>query len=612
MKLPPITSLADIEALERRPLHEVAPQRTPYGLIRAAAERFADREAFTFLPDAELGRAPRRVSYRELLAMVHRAANAFRALGLGPDDSVALLAHNTPEGHAALWGAQLAGRVCPINVHLAPEHVASLMRAAKATVLVAQGPQPERSDWVRAVSVQAHHPCTLVPIVDGEAVPGLASLQDRMAEQPDTLGFEPDLDPDRVVALFHTGGTTGAPGLVQHTAANEAHIAWFAHAYYDCDEHSVALNGFPLFHVAGSLVFGLALLAVGARQVLLTRGVGFRQRYWKFCEREGVTHLLSVPAVMARVLALPMDADTSRIRVVYSGGSPLPTELAQRFEDATGIPVRNVLGMTESGGLVSVEPLRAPRVPGSAGWRLPFTEARVVPWRDGRAQFHRPCEPGQTGMLVLRGPHVSPGYLDARRNEGSFDRGWVISGDLGYLDVEGRVHLIGRAKDLIIREAHNIDPALVEQVFLAHPSVEQCSVVPEPDADSGEVPVAFVVLRPGRAMSASELLREVAPRIHERHAVPRRVVLISALPLTPVGKVYKLALRLHAIELKLADLARELAPQREVRVLVVDEGGRHRATVRFAGAPDAALAERLKTALAAIAVPTQVVFDSAA
>ncbi|RFP81240.1 acyl-CoA synthase [Hydrogenophaga borbori] len=607
------TSLADIEALERRPLAEVAPLRTPYGLIRAAAERFPEREAFTFLPDADLARAPRRVSYRELLAMVHRAANALRALGVGPDDSVALLAPNTPEAHAVLWGAQLAGRVCPINTLLQPDHIASLMQAANTKVLVALGPNAELAVWPTALKAQALHPCALVPIAVDEAVPGLASLQELMAAQPDTLGFEPDLNADRVVALFHTGGTTGAPKLAQHTAGNEAHTAWFAHAFYGCDEHSVEVNGFPLFHVAGAFVYGLALLAIGARQVLPTlsgmRNTGFVQRYWRFCEREGVTHLACVPTVLASLLGVPIDADLSRVRAAYTGGSPLPGELAQRFEATTGIAVRNILGMTECAGLVSIEPLLAPRVAGSAGWRLPFTEVRAVPWRDGEARLDERCAPGETGVVVLRGPHMSPGYLDAARNAGLFERGWIVSGDLGHLDADGRVHLTGRAKDVIIRGSHNIDPGLVEDAFLAHPAVAQCAVVAEPDAYAGEVPAAFVVLREGASAEADALLREVAPRVYERPAVPKRVVVVPALPLTAIGKVFKPALRLRAIELKLADLARELAPDREAEVSAVDEGGRQRATVRFAGAADAALAEGLRAALAAIAVPTAVEFS---
>lgn len=606
-------TLAEIEALERSPLEAVAPHRTPYQLIRAAAERFPEREAFTFLPDAGLETAPQRVTCRELLASVHRAANAFRALGVREQDAVAVLAPNTPEAHAVLWGAQLAGRVCPINFLLQPDHIAALLQASSAKVLVALGPNAELAVWPTALAVQAlHATTTLVPIRVDEEVPAAPSLQDLMAAQPDTLTFEPDLNPDRVVALFHTGGTTGAPKLAQHTAGNEAHTAWFAHAFYDMDETAVEVNGFPLFHVAGAFVYGLALLAIGARQVLPTlsgmRNTGFVQRYWQFCERERVTHLACVPTVLASLLAVPVNADISSVRAAFTGGSPLPAELAQRFEAATGIPVRNILGMTECAGLVSIEPLPGPRTPGSAGLRLPYTEVHAVPWRDGEAKLAERCAAGETGVLVLRGPHMSPGYLDAKRNAGLFEHGWIVTGDLGHLDEAGRIHITGRAKDVIIRGSHNIDPGLVEDAFMAHPAVLQCAVVAEPDAYAGEVPVAFVVLRAGAARDADALLREVAPQVYERPAAPKRVVLVDSLPLTAIGKVFKPALRLRAIEIRLSEISRELAAERAVRVEARDEGGRQRALITLGGAADEAVSQRLRAALAAIAVPVEVRF----
>lgn len=606
-------SLADIEALERAPLAHAAPHRTPYELIRATAERFPDREAFTFLPDASLDTAPQRVTFRELLVHIHRAANAFRALGVHAADTVAMLVPNTPEAHAVLWGAQLAGRVCPINFLLQPDHIAALLQASGAQVLVALGPNAELAVWPTALAVQAlHTTTTLVPITVSEAVPGTPSLQDLMAAQPDRLTFEPDLNPDRVVALFHTGGTTGAPKLAQHTAGNEAHTAWFAHAFYDMDETAVEVNGFPLFHVAGAFVYGLALLAIGARQVLPTlsgmRNTGFVKAYWRFCERERVTHLACVPTVLASLLGVPVDADIKDVRAAFTGGSPLPAELAQRFEAATGIPVRNILGMTECAGLVSIEPLLGPRTPGSAGLRLPYTEVHAVPWRDGQARLDERCAAGETGVLVLRGPHMSPGYLDAKRNAGLFEHGWIVTGDLGHLDDAGRIHITGRAKDVIIRGSHNIDPGLVEDAFMAHPAVLQCAVVAEPDAYAGEVPVAFVVLRAGVGLDADALLREVAPQVYERPAVPKRVVVVDALPLTAIGKVFKPTLRLRAIEIRLTEIAQGLAPERPVRVEASDEGGRQRALITLGGAADEDLSKRLRAALAAIAVPVDVRF----
>ncbi|MCG2595172.1 AMP-binding protein [Ramlibacter sp. XY19] len=564
-------SLADIEALERTPYEQAIPARSTYGLIERAARLHPERAAFVYLPDGDLATPAVRVTYAQLLANVRRAANLFRSLGVGPDDAVAILAPNIPATQYALWGAQVAGRACPINFMLQPDHIAALLEASGAKVVVALGANAELDIASTLRKVPGLEKRTVLRI--GE------DFEPALAAQAETLQFDPLLTPDRVAALFHTGGTTGAPKLVRHTHGNEAHASWFAHFFYGFDEHTVEINGFPLFHVAGAFVYGLALLAVGATQVLPTvtgmRNAAFLRNYWKFCEREGVNALACVPTILASLCNLPVDADVSRIRVAYTGGSPLPAELAARFEQALAIPVRNILGMTECAGLVSIEPAAAPRVPGSCGLRLPYSRVEV-----------------HDGVLALRGPHVSPGYTDPARDAGMFEDGWLVSGDLGHVDAQGYIHVTGRAKDVIIRGSHNIDPGLVEDAFLAHPAVAMCAVVAEPDAHAGEVPAAFVTLKPGVRMDGDALLSAVAPTVYERPAVPRRVVILDALPLTAIGKVYKPALRVRATELKLREL---LGPDWRV---TVDERG---ATAEGSG--DVA---QMRAALGAIAVPVQI------
>ncbi len=610
MNAPPFRCLAEIEALERTPYGQAIPARTTYGLIAQAAKRFAGRDALRYLPSGDLAQPARVVSYTELLGQIHRAANLFRALGVGPEDAVAILAPNIPETQFALWGAQLSSRVCPINYLLQPEHIAALLEASGAKLVIALGPNQELDLWPTVEKVLALRRLPVLQIrVGGHAAPGVPVFQDELARQSDVLGFDAELTPDRIAACFHTGGTTGSPKLAQHTHGNEAHTGWFAHRFYGFDEHTVEINGFPLFHVAGAFVYGLSLLAIGATQVLPTlsgmRNPGFTKNYWKFCERERVTALACVPTILATLMNQAVDADVSSVKVAYTGGSPLPAELAGQFERRTGIPVRNILGMTECAGLVSIEPAAAPRVPGSTGLRLPYTEVRAVPWRDGAAQTGESCAAGETGVIVLKGPHVSPGYTDAARNADMFDGPWLVSGDLGHIDAQGYVHITGRAKDVIIRGSHNIDPGLVEDAFLAHPSVALCAVVGEPDAYAGELPVAFVTLKPGLRSDAAALLAEVAPQIYERPATPKRVTILDAMPMTAIGKVYKPALRLRAMEAKLADMLADLGM---VSVRGEERGGKLSAVVSMASARDDALERQLRERLAAIAVPVEFVF----
>lgn len=607
----PIRTLADIEALERTPYDQALPARSPYGLIAGAARRFPQRDAFVFLPTGEPGTTPERTSYAQLLADIHRAANLFRSLGVGATDAVAILAPNIPATHAALWGAQLAGRVCPINYLLQPDHIAALLQSSGAKVLVALGPSPDLDVWSTARQVLALHPLPLVVLrAPGGDVPDGLDFAAALRAQADTLQFDPVLAPDHVAACFHTGGTTGAPKLALHTQGNEAHTGWFAHAFYGFDEHTVEINGFPLFHVAGAFVYGLALLAIGATQVLPTlagmRNAGFVRHYWRHCERFGVTAIACVPTILATLANTPVDADIARVRVAYTGGSPLPTELAAQFEARTGIPVRNILGMTECAGLLTIEPLAAPRVPGSTGLRLPYTQVHIAPWRDGRARLDAQCAAGETGVVVVRGPHVSPGYSDPARNAGMFEQGWLVSGDLGHVDAQGHVHVTGRAKDVIIRGSHNIDPGLVEEALLGHPAVAMAAVVAEPDSYAGEVPVAFVSLRPGQRVDPQQLLAEVAPRVYERPAVPKRVTVLPALPVTAIGKLYKPALRLQAIETRLREAF--AGAGMPVQVRAEDRGGALVAVLTLGCADTAAHREQVQQRLGAMSLRTELAF----
>ena len=359
-------------------------------------------------------------------------------------------------------------------------------------------------------------------------------------------------------------------------------------------------------------VYGLALLAIGATQLLPTltgmRNAAFARNYWRHCERHGVTTIACVPTILATLANTPVDADIARIRVAYTGGSPLPNELATQFEAHTGIPVRNILGMTECAGLLTIEPAAADRVPGSTGLRLPYTDVRVVPWRDGQAQLDTPCAAGETGVVVVRGPHVSPGYSDPARNAGMFDAGWLVSGDLGHADAQGHVHVTGRSKDVIIRGSHNIDPGLVEEALLGHPAVAMAAVVAEPDSHAGEVPVAFVALRPGQQVDPQLLLAQVAPRVYERPAVPKRVTVLPALPMTAIGKLYKPALRLLAIETRLREAFADWDVPVQVRA--DDRAGTLVAVLTLACPDSTEHRRQVQQRLGAMSVRTELVFGA--
>jgi fatty-acyl-CoA synthase len=590
--MPSIASRADIQRIAAAPYGEFMSYRRVLQALEQVAARHPQRTALSAIDVPDLAAEPRRWSYPRLVQDIRRAANLFRTLS-GDRPRVALLLPPMAETHIALWGAETAGVACPINYQLNVEHIAELLRACEADILIALGPASDLDIAAKVAPLQAECPklrhVLHVPAGPEQALPpGLRDFAQELALQDgNRLAFE---EPDRgasadLAALFHTGGTTGAPKLARHTHANQLHSAWGAACMFGMRPDDVILNGFPLFHVAGSFVYGLSALLAGAEVVLPTRlglrNMAFMSRFGEFVERFGVTLIAGVPTVIAGLLALDLSTERLHtVRAMLTGGSPLPDELAAAFEARHRIAVRNILGMTESAGVISIEPLAGPRTPGSCGLPLPYTEVGVQR-ADGTAAVA-----GESGILRVRGPNLSPGYTDPQRDAGTFEGGWLVSGDIGHVDDEGRIFVTGRAKDVIIRGAHNIDPGLIEGVLLRHPEVLMAAAVGEPDAYAGELPVAFVSLKAGATVSAEELLRFAAPLIAERPAVPKRIHVVPAIPMTAVGKVYKPALRAQAARIALQALLEQRQLGTQVRV-EVDEAPSGMA-VRFGAADGAA------------------------
>ncbi|MCK0510995.1 acyl-CoA synthetase [Aromatoleum buckelii] len=565
-----ISTARDVERIAAEPYEHFMRHGSVFEALADSAKQHSDRNALTFIsvPDPEV--PARRWTYAELVTEIRRTANLFHTLAAGEEPRIAMLLPPIPEAYFALWGGETAGVVCPINYLLNAEHIGELIRAAQANILVTLGPNPDLDIWSRVPRLLAECPGLRQVLAVGGG-PGAVDLAHEVASMPgNALMFERQVGSTTLAALFHTGGTTGAPKLAQHTHGNQLHAAWGAAQMYAMTERDVMLNGFPLFHVAGAFVYGLSTLLSGGEVVLPTllgmRNTGFVERYWTFVERHRVSLLAAVPTVIASLMNTdPGAASLDSVRALLTGGSPLPTELATAFERRFGLPVRNILGMTECAGVISIEPFHAPRTPGSCGLPLPFTEVRAVA-DDGRA-----CVADETGILRVRGPNVGPGYTDARRNTGTFtEDGWLITGDIGHVDAEGRVFVTGRAKDVIIRSSHNIDPCVIEDALLRHPDVLMAAAVGEPDEYAGEMPVAFVSLKPGAKVDAAALAAFIEQHIPERPAFPRRIDIIPAIPVTAIGKVYKPALRALATERVIQDRLADAGLGGKVEAMAVE------------------------------------------
>jgi len=313
------------------------------------------------------------------------------------------------------------------------------------------------------------------------------------------------------------------------------------------------LSGLPLFHVNGTTVTGSYPFSIGAHVVILSPQ-GYRdpdviKNFYKIVEHYKAVSFSLVPTVLSMLLQIPADgADISSLRYGICGAAPLSVELFQKFEAHSGMKLLEGYGLTEGTCASAVNPYHGDRKIGSVGLRLPYQEMKILIVNEG-GEFVREAEINEIGSVCLKGPNVFKGYLDDSHNVGIWAKdGWLNTGDLGRQDSDGYFWLTGRKKELIIRGGHNIDPAAIEEPLYAIPGIQIAAAVGAPDPHAGEIPVAYVQLQQNANISQDEIRDRVKQTIGERAAVPSQVFIIDQMPLTPVGKIFKPALRWDAIK----------------------------------------------------------------
>ena len=574
-----ITCLADIEAFEGTPWRDRLTATNTYDLIQRAAAEFADRPALKFLLEGDVDEKPVVVSYKELGARVTQAANLFHSRGVGRDDVVSYILPNLTETHYTIWGGQAAGIVNAINPFLEPETILELLRAAGTKVLVTLAPMPGWSEiWDKVApiidavgTIQTVFQVVPRPVWKGVGAAAGATdggipildFNTAMAEQTaDRLVSGRVIVESDIAAYFHTGGTTGTPKLARHSHLNEAFMPMAVALNIQMDEQSVMFCGLPLFHVNAVMVTGVNAFYRGSCVVLLTP-LGYRSpkviaNFWKLVEKYRATTFSGVPTLFAKLLGVPTGgADLSSLKYAVCGAAPMPRELIRQFQRVTGVGILEGYGLTEGTCVSSCNPLDGERRVGSIGYRIAYQEMKAV-MLDDKGLYLGDCGEDEVGIIAIRGPNIFAGYLQEEANIGLFlDDGWMLTGDLGRCDKDGYFWLTGRAKDVIIRGGHNIDPGLIEEVLALHPAVELAAAVGQLDAYAGELPVAFVALSAGASVESGELEDLARKNITERAAVPVRVEILDQMPVTSVGKIFKPALRcsaaVHALTKALTD-----------------------------------------------------------
>lgn len=562
---------------------------TTYGLITQTADKHGSRKAVSFSLFSDPEAKCETLSWNEVRGKTGQAANMFRKLGVGETDVVAYLMPNATETVLTYLGGQVAGIVNPINPLLEAEQIAAILRETNAKVLVTLKAFPKTDVAQKAAEAVRLAPNVthvlevdllryltglkrlIVPLIRPKnPVAHKAKVLDFNAElnkQPTTLQFH-DSTTDRVAAYFHTGGTTGMPKVVQHRYSGIVYNAWLGDRLL-FTEQDVQICPLPLFHVFATIVSLGASLGSGAQIVFPTpqgyRGEGVFDNFWKLIEKHKVTFMITVPTAMSALMQRKVDADISTLRLAFCGSAPLPLELYRRFEAAAGVTICEGYGLTEATCLVSINPPIGEKRVGSIGVPFPYTDVKIMSPATG-------MEMGidEIGEICVSSPGVYGGktYTEDEKNSGLFysgaqsDAQYLRTGDLGRKDADGYLWITGRAKDLIIRGGHNIDPAEIEEALAGHDAVAFAGAIGQPDLHAGEVPCAYVELVEGAKVTPEELMAFAKDHIHERAAHPKSIEILDELPKTAVGKIFKPDLRKRAItriyDAALHDLAAEV------------------------------------------------------
>ncbi len=492
----------------------------PNMLFDALFAPLADRrDSFLTLPDGQ------EITGQDFLAMVARQAHALRAHGLGSGDRLAVQVAKTPEALATYGAAMALGAIfLPLNTAYTADEVNYFLGNATPKVFLCD---EARRDTLAPVAAR-HDAQVLTLNADGSG-----SLSDASAGQPETIAAV-DRVPNDLAAFLYTSGTTGRSKGAMLTHRNLLSNAEVLRDLWRFTDRDVLLHALPIFHTHGLFVASNLSLLTGGRMIFLP---GFDLEAVLRLMPQATT-MMGVPTFYTRLLDDPrFTGDLTRhMRLFISGSAPLLAETHRDFEDRTGHRILERYGMTET-NMNTSNPYAGERRAGTVGMALPGVELRVM--KDG-AEVPR----GEVGVIEVRGPNVFKGYwqMPEKTREELREDGWFITGDVGVVDAEGYVTIVGRAKDLVISGGFNIYPKEVELLLDEVPGVLESAVIGLPHPDFGEAVFAVLVPQKGVALEAGAALAAIRDRL-ARFKQPKAAVVVAALPRNTMGKVQKNVLR---------------------------------------------------------------------
>lgn len=495
-----------------------------YTLIEASLP--ADRTR-TAIEAPDRSRGPRIWSFDDLLSMAGRYAAFFAQLGLSRGDRVALQTEKSPEALAIYLACLRGGFVfLPMNTAYRTDEVDYLVGNAEPSLVICD-PSLEGA---------------LKEVCAGQGTPNLLTLDaDAGGSFIDaSAGVMEELEPaectaNDLAAILYTSGTTGKPKGAMLTHGNLAANGLALRDSWRFTEEDTLLHALPIFHAHGLFVACHCALLSGAKMIWLRKF----DREDVIRELPRATTFMGVPTFYTRLLSGEdfCRAPVSHMRLFTSGSAPLLAETFEEFRARTGHAILERYGMTET-GMNTSNPYDGERRPGTVGFPLPGVEVRVT------SDEGEILGAGEVGGLQVRGPNVFSGYwrMPEKSAEEFTEDGWFKTGDVAMIDADGYVHLVGRAKDLIISGGFNVYPKEIEELIDDMPEVLESAVVGVPHADFGEAGAAVVVLRQGHFLDEAELVARLKDKV-ANYKVPKRAFFVESLPRNTMGKVQKNLLR---------------------------------------------------------------------
>ena len=477
----------------------------------------------------------RRLNYRELNRRVNRLSNYLLMVGLKQEDRCAYLMYNNIEVVELIFAAAKIGLILvPLNWRLAPKELAFILSDSGAETLFFDA---EFAKTVETFKKDERLNIKRKVVIGGQAEEAVSyeeALSEGSDEEPE--GTE-NLTLDTPHIIMYTAGTTGLPKgavLTQGCSFWNAINLELDMGFASIDRDLLVL---PMFHIGGIGLFTLPMIHVGGTVVIQrTFDPGETLRLLR---EENVTLFFGVPAIFLFLIQHPtFSAEAFRnVRLVMSGGAPLPVSLVRRYHEA-GIVLQQGFGMSEAAPSISTLPKDlALKKPGSIGRALLHVEARVV------GDDMKDVLPNEVGELVIRGPNVMKEYWnrpDATRE--AFSGGWFHSGDMARMDEDGDLYIVDRKKDMFISGGENVYPAEVENAIFELPRVAEVAMIGVKDEKWGEVGRAIVSVKAGATLTEAEILDFLKGRL-AKYKVPRSVVFVEQLPRNAAGKVLKNVLR---------------------------------------------------------------------